>query len=442
MDPFTAFLLSTAFAFAAKKGHEGVALAASDWQAFRNGDELPTAKRKRILAELHASLAEQNKEFQSMSANQRARYLNQIGKTPGIGTLVGTQYKNAAAAANRKLSAYWDEKERRALDPEYARQVDEAKARAKQQARDKWTTRKNKIKEQGRWVATGTSKFASGKDAFKDWLREQIPEEQPEPPKDPPPRERENEDPEPPGPDPGSGPGTGEPFTPSGGGFNPDYEPPGSGPSDRDEPPWMQDYTQAWDQRADEEWDRRNRNGDWTASDVTPEPEGLTTGPPKLGPAPEPPHTPEEGHTDMAKDNAPATRDNQGSGLTPRESGSGLAPRRESAAPGRAGAGNNPTSRSTGTGTGAVYAALAKIRDAEEDLRSARSKINVAALEFEGMGATGVALESVNRIHFGLSSMENNINQVGTHLANKAIEIADVAERHDDMPSNLRDYRN
>src|SRR5690625_3562189 len=395
MDPFTAFLLSTAFAFAAKKGHEGVALAASDWQAFRNGDELPTAKRKRILAEMHASLAEQNKELQSMSANQRARYLNQIGKTPGIGTLVGTQYKNAAAAANRKLNAYWDEKEHRALDPEYARQVDEAKARAKQQARDKWTTRKNKIKEQGRWVATGTSKFASGKDAFKDWLREQIPEEQPEPPKDPPPRGRENEDPEPepgpgppgpdpepepgpgppgpdpepepgpgppgpdpepepgpgppgpdpepepgpgpPGPDPEPEPGPGppgpdpepepEPFAPLGGEFDPDDEGPWSRPSGRGSPPpRMQDYTQAWDQRADEEWDRRNRNGDWTASDVTPEPEGLTTGPPKLGPAPEPPHTPEEGHTDMAKDNAPATRDNQGSGLTPRESGSGPAP--------------------------------------------------------------------------------------------------------------------
>jgi len=452
VDPLTALIISAAVAVTAKKARDAGGSVLADWNAFREGStELPSQARKRILAELHAELAKQNKDFQSMSANQQARYLRQIGKQPGVGTLLSTQYRNAAAAANRKLSSYWDEMERRAQDPEYARRIQEEKQQARQKAKAKWERRKTRAKDAGRWVASGTQKAnrkaQNGKEAFREWLRGHIPQEPP--PDGPTPGSNPGPTPGPTsGPNPGPNPG---PNSGSGFGF-------GKGKRTRNERAQKQ---RARTQRAQEEKQRRTTIGSITVQEVpnptqpnpTPpaNPPGLTQGPPQLGPSTQ------EGPAMFRDENDEEDRKDRKDRKDRDKDRSAVATKPKPNTP--AGQSNNQPAKKNnntdtaqrpntqgsnvavaGAGAGSVSQVVSHFFAAVSDVREAQAKMHGAVANLEVMGAGGAVMDGGFQIVAQLGAAAQNAADYSTIFAMKAEQIRQATETNRDMPRDIHAY--
>lgn len=313
MDPLTAVILSGIVAYGVKKTHEkGVGLGA-DYQALKQGKELPSHAWRQALLDAQKDLIEKGAiDPTKLTATQYSRLLNSLGKQPGVGMLIAHQYRNAVAAANRKLNSYWDEAERRATDPEYARAQDERKAKAKADAqarRDEW---KNNAQEFFIKIKVAGSSAGDGFGTFTEWMRRTRPTPDPGVSSGPDPA---------PGPDPSTTSTPGGKSTPGGGRTTPPPGPTGSArPGSRPGGAGAGGGGFTWgrkstadpgpDPRAEADAARRDRAreyADWvennrrpagfTASPVdepdttpTPAPGALTRGPSALGAAP--PRTP------------------------------------------------------------------------------------------------------------------------------------------------------
>lgn len=188
MDPLTAFLLSGIVVGVVKKANDSARDITADWRALRNGEELPSHKHRAAVLEaqreaIKTGVADPTK----MTATQYARMLNNIGRQPGVMMLARNQYRNMVSAADRRLSSYWDEMERRANDEEYRAQRDREKEQAKQEAQDRREERNRRIREGYEWVKTGaTNGTKSGREKLRDWLGDSSPSSKKPPPKPPP----------------------------------------------------------------------------------------------------------------------------------------------------------------------------------------------------------------------------------------------------------------
>lgn len=169
-----------------------------------------------------------------LSAHDYARLYNGLGTSPGVMALAANQYRNAKAAADRRAAQRFDEWEQGTADPDYARRQQEAKDKAKADARQRREEFARRVREGATagWGATRRRGAAAGgraRDtwgAFTDWLRPtpNTGEEAPEPEATGPDSETPGPNPAPDGADGADGPNTG------GGGA------PGPGPNPKPEP--------------------------------------------------------------------------------------------------------------------------------------------------------------------------------------------------------------
>lgn len=327
MDPLTAVLLSGIVAGAVKKANDSARDVAADWRALKNGAELPSHKYREALLEAQREAIKKGvADPTRMTATEYSRFLNNLGRQPGVLMLARNQYRNMVSAADRRLSSYWDEMERRANDEDYRKKQERKREQARQEAQARREERKRRIREGYAWVKDGAAnRTKTGREKLRDWLGDHAPGEKKDPPKDPPqppPGDSDGND--------GNGRGWWEPGGRSTTGAG-DADPggtQGTGPHD----PSAEERNRRLNEWID--WVSQNqRYGQTTVTEKptapgrepAPQP-GLTRGPGALGPAPDTSTAPTAGGNPMAdQNNTPTPQGQSGGGSTPQATGDRIA---------------------------------------------------------------------------------------------------------------------